>query len=271
MYMMEPMEIDPARSEANRLLAEASRDAVNLACERMIPILFSRFQKRLGDDREALAIYDMSGMPEKGQIGVFVGQTSVDAPMPETPTSAEDFNQALSLKLVFEPLLGGGGPTGDEGDVIYVYMPIPRPDYQYPDPLQGPEIRERPMGLLDDSVELSLDDDGDENDEQDDSPVELYFEYIPNPEKQQPKVRYTMQRDIADPKQRYGLFRYTLPYDGDEAKIYDSFTFDDTATNVSRRMPENSEATIHLLNQIGDFNEVIQKYVNPHPPIPYDA
>ena len=259
------MEYENGRNEANYQLAEAARDAVNLACERMIPVLFSRFQELLGRDRDQLEMYELSGRPTNQSVELYVAPTSVDAPVTENGAEAVTFNEALSIKLVYEPLAEGSREI-DEGDVIYVYLPITRADYHYPEPLQGTGIREAAAGLPQDTATgytERFDVDAGAYFDDDDSPTELYFEYVPNPAKGMRNARYVMQRDLADPHQRYGLFRYTVPYDGDEARVYDSFYFNLEKIQNLDRMPENSQAAIQLLDQVGNFNEVPQKLLNP--------
>jgi hypothetical protein len=256
--MVERAEFDKSRDEANLQLTEISRDAVHWMCEGMVDVMFQRFQKHLTDDREELDMYAASDYPKGKSAELFVAPTLLDAPM-----SGDDYNEALSLKLIYSPMVEGTEPDR-EGDVVFVYMPLPRLNYVYPEPLQGTANSEKPMGLLHESVELDIDQDDDDLEEYDDKPTELYFEYIPNPSKELPHVRYIMQRDMTDPKYRYRIFRYTIPEDGDEMRVYDAIDMEHEA--LSERITEDSEDAMKLLRLLANFTEVKQTKTNPHPP-----
>jgi hypothetical protein len=241
MTMTERAEFDRSRDEANLHLGEISKNVVHEMCEGMITVMFDRFQRRLDDDRDELEMYEISGMPEGKSAELYIAPTSVDAPM----TGATGFNEALSLKLVFMPPVEGTDPER-EGDEVFVYMPIPRTDYHYPDPLDVNEVSQSGRVI-----------------QEGDLPTEMYFEYVPRPDKSLPTARLIMQRDVTDEKERYRIFRYTVPFDGDEMKIFGAIDIE--LESIGDRITEDSEDAMRLLRLLANFNEVKQTEANPHP------
>jgi len=220
---------DQERAAINLSIAEVTRDSVDRLCSEMIDKTFTLLQSKLAEDADELEVYWAAGHPEGWTVGLYVAPDMVDAPM------TDDAPQETLTMLLERKALADEPDDEASGDKIRVYVPVPR-DYSYPDAL-----------------------------EEDDQPTEIYIEFIPKEDKHDINVRYIIQRDETDPKQRYNIYQYESEADGGEQVIHDAMSDQVLRESFINRIPGDIELASQLIRRLANFDIIVQKFVASNP------
>lgn len=216
------------REAINSAIAEATRETVDKLCREMIQASYSQLVSKLRSDAEQLELYELSNFPEEKSVQIYIAPNMVYAPFIDDKPQ-----ETLTMLLEHGPYFGD--VFGEHlGDKLRIFIPV-TDDYVYPDEL-----------------------------EEGDLPTEMYLEFIPSEDTNEPHARYVIQPDASDPNGRLGIYLYESEADGGEQVIHDGFSDRFMQESLKNRIPEGVEVVSRLIRRLGNFDVVYQQSVNPH-------